>query len=140
MATYDEIFGGSGKSWLTISKEDEKVEAVFLGWEKAAQRGDNRKPVFMVQVNEGEKWGPKEQGTFDPDSVAGHFPLEQIELKLEVNGKVMYHTLSRTSEEAFKAALKAAGGIDEGDTIGLWLVSTAKKPYTWKHMIVRQNA
>lgn len=142
MASYDDIFGSGngGRSFLSIKNEDEKVEAIFLGYDRVPDRGQDGKPKFMVQVNDGDKWGPKSEAEFDPDEVAGSFPLKQLELKLEVDGKVLYHTLSKTSEDAFKDALKKAGGIDEGDTIGLWLVSTAKKPYTWKHIIVRKDS
>jgi hypothetical protein len=64
----------------------------------------------------------------------------QLELKLDVNGLFLYPTLSKSAEDAFKAAMKGSEGIEEGDTIGIWLVSTAKKPYTWKYQIVRQDA
>jgi hypothetical protein len=139
MATYAEMFGGGGKDFLRIQKEDEKVEAIFLDWGKVPQRSDGGKAQHMVQVEDGGKWGPKEVGSFDPDTVHSSFPLMQIELKLEVNGKTMYHTLSKTAEDAFKAAMKRSEGIEEGDTIGIWLVSTASKPYTWKYQIVRQE-
>lgn len=140
MPSYDDIFGGSGKSWLTIRNEDEKVAAIFLDYEKVPQKTDDGKAKWMVQVEEGGKWGPKAHGTFDPEDVAGAFPLFNVELKLEVDGKEMYHTLSGSSEEAFKAALKKAGGIEPGDTLGIWLVSTASKPYTWKHVIEKQES
>jgi hypothetical protein len=139
MATYAEMFGGSDKDFLRIQKEDEKVEAIFLDFDKTPQRGDDGKPQFMVRVTEDGPWGPKSKGSFNPDEVETAFPLMQLELKLEVNGKVMYHTLSKTAEDAFKAAMKRSEGIEEGDTIGIWLVSTAKKPYTWKYQIVRQE-
>ena len=93
----------------------------------------------MVQVEEGGEWKPKSSAEFKESEVHASFQLKQIELKLEVDGVVKYHTLSKTAEDAFRDALKKAGGVNEGDTIGIWLVSTAKKPYTWKYMIVPQD-
>ena len=141
MATYDEIFGSGagGKNWLAIKNEDERVEAIFLGYDKVPDRGQDGKPKFMVQVEEGGEWKPKSSAEFKESEVHASFQLKQIELKLEVDGVVKYHTLSKTAEDAFRDALKKAGGVNEGDTIGIWLVSTAKKPYTWKYMIVPQD-
>lgn len=142
MATYDDIFGSGsgGKSYLKIQTEDQKVEAIFLDWQKVDQTFDDRKPKFMVQLEDGGPWKAMRRSEFDESEVNAWFPAKDIQLKLLVDGKEMYHTLSKTAEEAFKDALKKAGGIEEGDTIGIWLVSTAKKPYTWKYMIARQES
>lgn len=142
MATYDDIFGSGsgGKNWLKINVEDQKVEAIFLDWSKVPQTFDDRKPKFMVQLESGGPWKAMRESEFDKDSVNAHFPAMDIQLRLMVDGVEMYHTLSKTAEEAFKDALKKAGGIEEGDTIGIWLVSTSKKPYTWKYMIARQES
>lgn len=142
MATYDDIFGSGsgGKSYLKIQKEDERVEAIFLDWSKVPQTFDDRKPKFMVQLEDGGAWKPMRRSEFDADEVNGWFAAEDIQLKLMVDGKEMYHTLSKTAEDAFRDALQKSGGIEEGDTIGIWLVSTSKKPYTWKYMIVKQES
>ena len=141
MATYDDIFGSGsgGKSYLKIQKEDDRVEAIYLDYAKVPQTFDDRKPKFMVQFEDGGPWKAMRRNEFDEDEVNAWFAATDIQLKLQVNGKEMYHTLSKTAEDAFKDALAKAGGVNEGDTIGIWLVSTSKKPYTWKYMIVPQD-
>ena len=141
MATYAEMFGGgSGKNYVRLTQEDEQFVGIFEGYERIPDINfKTKKARFMVQEEDGGKWGPQDEGSFDPDAVHKAFPLTQVELHLTLEGKDWYWTLSGTAEDAFKSALKAVGGIEDGDTVAGKLVSTTEKPYTWKFKIVRQG-
>ncbi len=142
MATYDEMFGsGTGKNYVKVQKEGEDFTGIYRGYEKVDDIDfTTKKQRYMVQEDEGGPWGPKLAGDFDEDDCFKSFPLKNVQLTLERDGKTWYWKLSGKAEEAFKSALKVAGGIEDGDTIGGLLVDTTKKPYTWKFKIVRQES
>lgn len=143
MATYDEMFGGGsgGKNYVRLKNEDEQFVGIFVGYEKIDDIDfKTKKKRFMVQAEDGGKWGPQLEGDFDESEVHKFFPLTQVQLELELDGKTWHWTLSGTAEDAFKSALKAAGGIEAGDTLAGKLVSTTEKPYTWKFKIVKQES
>lgn len=143
MATYDEMFGGGsgGKNYVRLKNEDEQFVGIYEGYEKIDDIDfRSKKQRYLVQEDEGGKWGPKLEGEFEEDDCFKFFPLKQVQLHLTLDGKDWYWPLSGSAEEAFKSALKAVGGIEAGDTLAGKLVSTTEKPYTWKFKIVKQES
>lgn len=138
MATYAETFGGN--NYVKVQKEDEQFVGVLTEIPSRVPERERGTPKFMVQEDEGDKWTPKLKGEFDEDDVFKFFALTVMRLKLQDDdGKDWVWDLSKTAEEAFVSAWKAAGNLEVGDTIGGKLIDTTKKPYTWKFKIVPQD-
>lgn len=92
MATYEEMFGkksgGSGKyiQWKAMG------EVLFFRvtgepYEVPQVNFSSKKKKFMVRVDEDGKWGPKDEGEFDPGAVASYFPLMEWAVPVVVTGK-----------------------------------------------------
>lgn len=91
MATFDELFGkaetGNYLKWNEVG-DSFAMEVTGEPNPKAPQKNfSTGKIKFLVQKNEGDKWQPMDEGTFDPDVVHGSFMATQIAVPVRVYQK-----------------------------------------------------
>lgn len=83
MATYDEMFGkaanNGGKKYIKWEKVNEVLFFRVTGepFKQPQVNFKTKKAKFMVQLEEGGKWGPKDEGEFVESEVENFFPLTE---------------------------------------------------------------
>lgn len=108
MATFDDLFGkkSSDQKYIKWSQIDEALYMVVTG------EPDPRHPQidfksgkkkYMVQVNADSKWGPKQDGEFNPDHVENYFELTCIKVPVKVFRRVLPNGEDDASFEEFEA-------------------------------------
>jgi hypothetical protein len=103
VATFDDLFGKkSGGKYMKWDAVGDTIIVQFLGEpdptspQKDFKSGEKK---FMVQVEDGGKWGPKQESQFDPESVHSFFPLTQISIRVRV---VAYKNAKGEAREDFE--------------------------------------
>ena len=152
MATLDDLFGNKNdgsKRFMKFENDGEMFRLVQtdepkLVPQKNPQTGKN---TWLVQVNEGDKYQPKDEGTFNEDEVHNAFmPNKNIVIPVRVVGKKLANgskdenfeefdsewELTRDQTPKFKEAMLDTGVAAEAGTIYLLKrLSSKQKPYTY---------
>lgn len=157
MASFDDLFGGgnggSGRRFMKFENEGEAFLLVQTGEPKLVpQKNQNGEIVYLVQVNEGDKYKPMGKGTFDEDTVANAFmPEKEIVIPARAVGKKLkdgskdpdfeeFDTdweLTKDQKEKFKEAMLDAGvPAEEGTKYVVKLLSRKDKPYKYSVKIL----
>jgi hypothetical protein len=146
MATFDDLFGKKpGGKYLKWHSVGDTIIVQSLGEpdatapQKDFKSGEKK---FMVQVEEGGKWGPKLESQFDPDSVNSWFPLTQINIRVRAvaykfaNGETdknfePFETtweLNQNQEERFKEAMMEDRSLQfgAGTIVGIKYIDDSK--------------
>lgn len=92
MATYEEMFGKKSSGDKKYIKWEKVGEVLFFRvtgepYEVPQVNFTTKKAKFMVQEVKGGKWGPKDEGSFDPNGVESCFPLQEWAIPVTVTGK-----------------------------------------------------
>lgn len=159
MATLDDLFG-KAEGNRRFMKFDVEGEAFLLEQtdepKLVPQKGPNGRRTWLVQDAEGDKYQPKEEGTFDPDSVHNAFlPDKNIVIPAKVLAKKLkdgstdgshepFDTeweLTKDQREKFREAMLDSGqSAEAGTRYAVKLLSRAKKPYTYSVKILDKKA
>lgn len=159
MATLDDLFG-KAEGNRRFMKFDVEGEAFLLEQtdepKLVPQKGPNGRNTYLVQESEGDKYQPKEEGTFDPDSVHNSFmpdkniviPARVLAKKLKDGSTDNSHEpfdteweLTKDQREKFREAMLDSGqSAEAGTRYALKLLSRAKKPYTYSVKILDKKA
>lgn len=156
MATLDDLFGkkSGGQRWMKFENEGEAFLLVQTDEPKRVpQKNANDEVVWLVQVNEGDKYKPMGEGTFDADTVANAFkpdgniviPARVLAKKLKDGSTDPAHEefdtdweLTKDQAEKFRDAMLDSGvPAEAGTKYAVKLLSRAKKPYTYSVKIVQ---
>lgn len=155
MATLDDLFGkpAGDQRWMKFENEGEAFLLEQTGEPKLVpQKGPNGRNIWLVQVNDGDKYQPKEEGTFDPDSVHRSFmpdkdiviPAKVLAKKLKDGAADPTHEpfdtnweLTKDQREKFREAMLDSGqSAEAGTKYAVKLLSRAKKPYSYSVKIL----
>lgn len=155
MATLDDLFGkpAGEQRWMKFENEGEAFLLEQTAEPKLVpQKGPNGRNTWLVQVNEGDKYQPKEEGTFDPDSVHRSFmpdkniviPAKVLAKKLKDGAADPTHEpfdtdweLTKDQREKFREAMLDSGqSAEAGTKYAVKLLSRAKKPYSYSVKIL----
>lgn len=157
MATLDDLFGnnnGGGRRFMKFNEDGESFLLVQTGEPKRVPQKNPQtgKNTWLVQRNDGDKYQPMDEGTFDEDEVENAFmpekeiviPVQVVAKKLKDGSKDPAHEvfetewmLTRDQKDKFKDALMDSGANAEaGAKYVLKRLNSTKKPYTYSVKIL----
>jgi hypothetical protein len=156
VASFDDLFGGgnSGRKFMKWEQDKETFLFQQIGEPRLVdQKTDDGKVKWMVQVNEGDKWQPKAEGSFDENEVHASFKAgKEIEIdgtvlaKKDASGakvedfepfKTVWETRSGDFRKKLEEAMLETGlPAEDGTVYSLQRLQSKKKPYTYAVKIV----
>jgi hypothetical protein len=158
MATFDELFGGSGtggQRWMKFDNEGEAYLLEQAGEPKLVDQKDaNGDVTWLVKLAGADKYKPMAAGTFDPDGEDVenafkpekeiHIPVKAVAKKLKDGTADPNHEPFDTTWELTKdqrpklkeAMLDANVPAVVGTKYVVKLLSRSKKPYTYSVKIL----